>query len=68
VKPTMNPTREDVLLAWMTLVKIREAYAITYGRPIDPADDQFLLAALKLLDKYQHKLMIQQENAVHHKG
>ena len=68
MKPTMNPTREDVLLAWMTLVKIRESYAITYGKPIDAADDQFLLAALKLLDKYQHKMMIKQENAVRHRG
>jgi hypothetical protein len=58
----MKPTREDLLLAWITLVKLRETY------DIDAADDQFLLTTLKLIDKYQHKIMLEQENAVHHKG
>jgi len=58
----MKPTREDLLLAWITLVKLRETY------DIDAADDQFLLTTLKLVDKYQHKIMLEQENAVHHKG
>ncbi len=58
----MKPTREDLLLAWITLVKLRETYQI------DAADDQFLLATLKLVDKYQHKIMLEQENAVRHKG
>jgi hypothetical protein len=58
----MKPTREDLLLAWITLVKLRETY------DIDAADDQFLLATLKLVDKYQYKIMLEQENAVHHKG
>lgn len=58
----MKPTREDLLLAWITLVKLRETY------DIDAADDQFLLVTLKLVDKYQHKIMLEQENAVHHKG
>lgn len=58
----MKPTREELLLAWITLVKLRETYQI------DAADDQFLLATLKLVDKYQHKIMLEQENAVRHKG
>jgi len=58
----MKPTREDLLLAWITLVKLRETYQI------DAADDQFLLTTLNIIDKYQHKLMVEQETAVHHKG
>lgn len=64
----MEPTREEVLLAWITLVKVRETYVKTYGKALDLGDDQFLLAALKLLDKYQHKLMIEEELRVKHKG
>ncbi len=64
----MEPTREEVLLAWITLVKVREAYGKTYGKALDPGDDQFLLAALKLLDGYQHKLMVKEELRVKHKG
>jgi hypothetical protein len=64
----MEPTRAEVLAAWMTLVKIRETYAKTYGRDIDASDDQFLLAALKLVDQYQHKLMLAEELRMKHKG
>ena len=64
----MEPTRAEVLEAWMTLVKIRETYAKTYGKDIDAGDDQFLLAALKLVDQYQHKLMLTEELQVKHKG
>lgn len=58
----MKPTREDLLLAWITLVKLRET------EQIDVADDQFLLATLNMLDKYQHKLMVQQEIAARPKS
>jgi len=64
----VEPTRAEVLEAWMTLVKIRETYAKTYGKAIDAGDDQFLLAALKLVDQYQHKLMLTEELRVKHKG
>ena len=57
----MKPTRVELLLAWITLVKMRETYQI------DAADDQFLLATLNIVDKYQHKLMVDEETAIHPK-
>ena len=45
----MRPTRTEMLLAWMTLVKLRE------GSRLDAADDQFVLSVLHILDKEQRK-------------
>jgi len=45
----MRPTRTEMLLAWMTLVKLRE------DSRLDAADDQFVLSVLQILDREQRK-------------
>lgn len=47
----MKLTRNDLLQAWMTLVKLRET-----GN-LDVSDDQFVLTVLNILDREQHKRM-----------
>lgn len=46
----MKPTRTELLLAWMTLVKVREHYDSSV---VDECDDQMLLSVLNLLNKLQ---------------
>jgi len=45
----MEPTRIELLQAWMTLAKLRD------GNKLDASDDQFVLSTLQILDKEQHK-------------
>jgi hypothetical protein len=47
----MEPTRNDLLYAWMTLVKLRDTNVL------DAADDQFVLSVLRILDKEQRLRM-----------
>lgn len=51
VPMAMKLTRNDLLQAWMTLVKLRET-----GN-LDVSDDQFVLTVLNILDREQHKRM-----------
>ena len=47
---SMKPTRTDLLIAWMTLVKVRE----TYCHPeVDQYEQTVLIDVLKMLDKLQ---------------
>ena len=47
---SMKPTRTDLLIAWMTLVKVRE----TYCHPeVDQYEQTVLNDVLKMLDKLQ---------------
>jgi len=48
----MKPTRTELLLAWMTLVKVRDYYD---GREVDECDQQMILSVQKLLDTLQDK-------------
>lgn len=47
---SMKPTQNDLLTAWMTLVKVREAY---FHPEIDQYEQSVLLDVLKMLDKLQ---------------
>ena len=40
----MEPTRNDLLQAWMTLVKLRDTNVL------DPGDDQLVLSVMQILD------------------
>jgi len=42
-----EPTREELLLCWMTLMKVRDCY------PLDAVDDAMLLDIMKLVDRLQ---------------
>jgi hypothetical protein len=44
----MEPTRNDLLLAWMTLVKLRDSNVL------DASDDQLVLSVLQVLDQEQN--------------
>jgi hypothetical protein len=46
----MQPTRTDLLEAWMTLVKVKDYYGPDY---VDEYDRQVLPDILTLLDKLQ---------------
>jgi hypothetical protein len=43
----MEPTKTELLVAWMTLVKLRDSNVL------DPADDQIVLSTLQIIDKEQ---------------
>jgi len=45
----MEPTRIELLLAWMTLIKLRDSNVL------DPEDDQIILSALRILDTEQRQ-------------
>jgi len=47
----MEPTRNDLLYAWMTLVKLRDTNVL------DPGDDQLVLSVMQIIDKEQHLRM-----------
>ena len=47
---SIKPTQTDLLTAWMTLVKVREAY---FHPEIDQYEQSVLLDVLKMLDKLQ---------------
>jgi hypothetical protein len=47
----MEPTRTELLQAWMTLVKLRD------GNKLDASDDQFVLSVLQILDREQRTRM-----------
>jgi len=47
---SMKPTRNELLTAWMTLVKVKEAY---YQKDIDQYEQTVLLDVLKMLDRLQ---------------
>jgi hypothetical protein len=44
----MEPTRNDLLLTWMTLVKLRDSNVL------DASDDQLVLSVLRVLDQEQN--------------
>ena len=46
----MKPTRTELLLAWMTLVKVLEHYG---ADQVDECDDQMVRSVLTLLNKLQ---------------
>ena len=48
----MKPTRTELLLAWMTLVKVLEHYD---AKEVDECDQQMILSVQKLLDRLQDK-------------
>ena len=48
VRNEMKPTRNEMLLAWMTLIKVRDHYDV-----LDSMDRVIILDVLKLLDKLQ---------------
>jgi hypothetical protein len=43
----MEATKNELLLAWMTLVKLRDSNVL------DAGDDQIILSALQILDEEQ---------------
>ena len=43
----MEPTKTELLVAWMTLIKLRDSNVL------DPADDQIVLSTLQIIDKEQ---------------
>jgi hypothetical protein len=43
----MEATKKELLLAWMTLVKLRDSNVL------DAGDDQIILSALQILDEEQ---------------
>jgi|TARA_R110000787_G_scaffold186988_1_gene298744 hypothetical protein len=43
----MEATKNELLLAWMTLVKLRDSNVL------DAGDDQIILSALKIIDEEQ---------------
>jgi hypothetical protein len=47
----MEPTRNDLLQAWMTLVKLRDTNVL------DPGDDQLVLSVMQILDTEQRLRM-----------
>mgnify|MGYP005988154985 CR=1 FL=1 len=47
----MEPTRNDLLQAWMTLVKLRDTNVL------DPGDDQLVLSVMQILDAEQRLRM-----------
>lgn len=49
---SMKPTRNDMLLAWMTLVKVMDHYDNTQ---VDECDRQMIRSVLKLLNELQDK-------------
>ena len=49
---SMKPTRTELLLAWMTLVKVQDHYD---SSDVDECDRQMILSVQKLLDKLQDK-------------
>ena len=46
----MQPTKKEMLLAWMTLVKVLDHYGPDY---VDEHDRQIIPDVLRLLDKLQ---------------
>lgn len=46
----MEANKTELLLAWMTLVKLRDSNVL------DAGDDQIMLSALHILDKEQNLL------------
>jgi mRNA-degrading endonuclease HigB of HigAB toxin-antitoxin module len=48
VRIEMKPTRNEMLLAWMTLIKVKDHYD-----SLDSMDRVIILDVLKLLDKLQ---------------
>jgi hypothetical protein len=44
----MEPTKTELLLSWMTIVKLRDSNVL------DAGDDQIMLSALQILDKEQN--------------
>jgi hypothetical protein len=55
----MIPTRTELLLAWMTIAKVR----IAYGQPeLDAYDQAILLDVLKTLDKLQKNEGLRSDN------
>lgn len=47
---SMKPTRTELLLAWMTLVKVLDHYD---SKEVDECDQQMIRSILKLLNKLQ---------------
>lgn len=47
----MKPTRNEMLLAWMTLIKVRDHYV--HDDVLDSMDRIIIVDVLKLLDKLQ---------------
>ena len=45
----MEPTKEELLLSWMVIVKLRDSNVL------DASDDQIMLSALQILDKEQQR-------------
>ena len=45
----MEPTKEELLLSWMVIVKLRDSNVL------DASDDQIVLSALQILDKEQRR-------------
>jgi len=45
----MKPTKEELLLSWMVIVKLRDSNVL------DASDDQIMLSALQILDKEQQR-------------
>ncbi len=45
----MEPTKEELLLSWMVIVKLRDSNVL------DASDDQIMLSALQILDKEQRR-------------
>ena len=45
----MEPTRIELLLAWMTLIKLRDSNVL------GPEDDQIILSAIRILDTEQRQ-------------
>jgi len=55
----MIPTRTELLLAWMTIAKVR----IAYSQPeLDAYDQAILLDVLKTLDKLQKNEGLRSDN------
>jgi hypothetical protein len=46
----MEPTKTELLLSWMTIVKLRDSNVL------DAGDDQIMLSALQILDKEQKQM------------
>lgn len=51
VRIEMKPTRNEMLLAWMTLIKVRDHYV--HDDVLDSMDRIIIVDVLKLLDKLQ---------------
>ena len=47
---SMKPTRTELLMAWMTLAKVKEAY---HQKHIDQYEQTILVDVLKMLDRLQ---------------